>query len=177
MIDLNIYYFISNFNEKEIIGLDNKINIIYRNYKETVTEDTIKMIKNLCTKLGKKFFISNNVALAIKLQLDGVYIPSFNKTLNLNIKATNKFEILGSAHNLSEIRIKEKQGVNTLFLSPVFPVKKNNKFLGIHKFNLLSRLTKKKVIALGGINKNNINKIKLIECSGYAGITYFKDRK
>jgi thiamine-phosphate pyrophosphorylase len=176
MIKLNLYYFISNFNEKEIVNLDKKINIIYRNYKETIREDTIKKIKNLCINLRKKFFISNNVALAIKLRLDGVYIPSFNKTPNLYIKSTNKFEILGSAHNLREIRIKEKQGVNTIFLSPIFKLKKTNKFLGVYKFNLLTKLTKKNVIALGGINEKNINQIKLINCCGYAGITYFKDK-
>ena len=121
MIDLNIYYFISNFNEKEIIGLDNKINIIYRNYKETVTEDTIKMIKNLCTKLGKKFFISNNVALAIKLQLDGVYIPSFNKDKkHLSYSVIKNFIVLGSAQNIYEIRTKELQNVNAIFLSSIF---------------------------------------------------------
>ena len=37
-------------------------------------------------------------------------------------------------------------------------------------------MTKKKIIALGGINKENIRKIKMMNCSGFAGISYFDDK-
>ena len=86
------------------------------------------------------------------------------------------FTILGSAHNLKEIKIKEKQGVNSIFLSPVFEVSKKKNFLGIYRFNILSKLTKKRVIALGGINKKNINKLKLLKCDGFGSISYIKNR-
>ena len=58
------------------------------------------------------------------------YIPSFNKNIfrKDNLK---KILILGSAHNLSEIRIKEKQ-VTSLFLSPIFS--KNKQPLGLYRF-------------------------------------------
>jgi len=177
MIYLPAYYFISDFNKSEIIGLNKNINIIYRNYKDPIKEHVIRKIRDECKKSGKKFFLSNNLHLAMKLKLDGVYIPSFNKSLNIRYKSKNNFKILGSAHNIREIRIKEKQGVNFIFLSPVFKVRKQTKFLGIEKFNLLSMLTKKKIIALGGINKNNLNSIKLLKCQGYSGITYFKNMK
>tara|TARA_B100000242_G_C43035218_1_gene482615 strand:+ start:1130 stop:1465 length:336 start_codon:yes stop_codon:yes gene_type:complete len=108
--------------------------------------------------------------------LDGVYIPSFNQKLIKKYTHKKNFEILGSAHNQREIYIKEKQGVNKIFLSPVFMVKKRKNFLGVTKFNLLRKYTKKKVIALGGINKKNINQIKLLNCSGFASISYLKGR-
>ena len=177
MIYLEPYHFISNYNKKEIENINNKINIIYRNYKNPVKEKLIIKIRNECQKKGKKLFLSNNIKMALKLKLSGAYIPSFNKKLNLKFKANKDFQILGSAHNLKEIRIKEKQGVDTIFLSPVFKVKKSNFFLDIYKFLNLSKLTNKKVVALGGINKKNINKIKLLRCNGYAAITYFKKIK
>ena len=37
---------------------------------------------NIISKKGYKFFLSNNTKLAINLNLDGAYIPSFNKELN-----------------------------------------------------------------------------------------------
>ena len=37
----------------------------------------ILKIKNYCKKKLIKFYLSNNIKLAIKLDLDGVYIPSF----------------------------------------------------------------------------------------------------
>ena len=83
-----------------------------------------------------------------------------------------KFEIIGSAHNLKEIKIKELQKVNKIFLSSLF--KKNKNYLGINRFKLLSNLTKKKVVILGGISKKNIKLIKLLNNSEFAGISYFE---
>ena len=53
-------------------------------------------------------------------------------------------------------------------------LKKNNNFLGIYRFKLLSRLSKKPIIALGGISINNLKKLNLINCLGFAGISFFK---
>ena len=177
MMYLEPYHFISNYKKKEIENLHKKINIIYRNYKDPIKEEVIIKIKKACQKSGKKFFLSNNIKLAIKLRLDGVYIPSFNKFINLRFKTNKSFQILGSAHNLKEIKLKEKQGVNIIFLSPIFKINKIKGFLGINKFNILSKLTDKKVVALGGINERNINKIKLLKCHGYASIKYLTNKK
>ena len=130
-------------------------------------------IKRYCKKKSIKFYLSNNIRLAIKLDLDGVYIPAFNKSLNhLAFSFKKKFNIVGSAHNLKEIRIKENQNVKKIFLSSLF--KKNKNFLGINKFKLISKLTKKDIIILGGVSKNNIRKLSILNHSGFAGISYFE---
>ena len=104
--------------------------------------------------------MANNIKLSIKLNLDGAYIPSFNKKFShLNYLYKKHFLLLGSAHNLKEIKIKERQNVSEIFLSSIF--KKNNNFLGINKYNLLSRLTNKNLIALGGVSKENMKLISL----------------
>ena len=82
------------------------------------------------------------------------------------------FLLIGSAHDYKEIKIKEKQGVDIIFLSSIF--KKNKNYLGINKFKLLSTLTNKKIIALGGISNFNLKKRKLVFCSGFAGISFFE---
>ena len=113
------YYFINNFATNNIDQLDKQTIIIYRNY-ELNKIDTLKIlkIKNYCKKKGLKFYLSNNIKLAIKLRLDGAYIPSFNKDFNhLNYSHVNNFKIVGSAHNLKEIKIKELQKVDKIFLS------------------------------------------------------------
>ena len=79
---------------------------------------------------------------------------------------------MGSAHNLKEIKIKEKQKVNKIFLSSLF--KKNKNFLGINKFRLLSKLTNKKIVVLGGVSKENVKKLKILDQSEFAGISYFE---
>ena len=109
----------------------------------------------------------------MKLNLDGAYIPSFNKDKkHLSFSYKKNFLIIGSAHNNKEIKIKESQRVKVLFLSSLF--KKNKNYLGFNKFKLLSKFTEKKIVALGGISKKNLKKVKLLKCFGFAGISYFK---
>ncbi len=134
---------------------------------------SILKIKKYCKKKNIKFFLSNNIKLAIKLDLDGAYIPSFNNNMShLSFNLKKRFKIIGSAHNLKEIKIKELQNVNKIFLSSIF--KKNKNYLGINKFKLLSNLTKKKVVALGGISKKNERLLNILNIKFFAGISFFE---
>ena len=173
---LNKYYFINKFDKSHIDKQDKKTAIIFRNYDQKVNEKLIIKIKNYCKKKGNKFLLSNNIKIALKLKLDGAYIPSFNKnTKHLSYSLTKKFIILGSAHNIYEINTKELQNVNAIFLSSIF--KKNKNYLGINRFKLLSLLNKKQFVALGGINDDNLKKLNLINCFGFAGISFFEQKK
>ena len=168
------YYFINKFETNNIDKQDKQTVIIYRNYSSKVTnEELILKIKEYCKKRGIKFYLSNNIKLAIKLDLDGAYIPSFNKQIkHLSYSLKKNFDIVGSAHNLKEIRIKEHQNVKKIFLSSLF--KKNKNFLGINKFKLLSKLTIKNIVVLGGISNKNKKKLSLFNQSEFAGISYFE---
>ena len=72
----------------------------------------------------------------------------------------------------TSFQLKEKQSVSLIFLSSIF--KKNKNYLGIYRFKILQSLTRKKVIALGGISEVNEKKIKLLSCEGISGISYFE---
>ncbi len=168
------YYFINKLDSNIIDRQDKQTIIIYRNYlSEIQDQKTILQIKKYCKKKSLKLFLSNNVKLAMKLDLDGVYIPAFNHNFNhLSYSFKKKFKIIGSAHNLREIRIKEKQNVQKIFLSSLF--KKNKNYLGINKFKLFSKYTNKKIVVLGGISSKNIKKLKLLNIFDFAGISYFE---
>ena len=168
------YYFINKFETNNIDRLDNQTIVIYRNYNlKTPNIELILKIKNYCKRKRIKFLLANNVKLAIKLDLDGAYIPSFNKsTLHLAFSLKKKFDIIGSAHNIREIKIKEIQNVNKIFISSLF--KNNKNYLGINKFKLISNYTKKKIVALGGVSKNNLKKLKLTNTYDFAGISFFE---
>ena len=168
------YYFINKFDTNNIDKQDKQTTIIYRNYSSKPLDQTLILdIKKYCRKKSIKFFLSNNIKLAVRLDLDGVYIPSFNKNKqHLSFSFKKKFSIIGSAHSNKEIKIKENQKVEILFLSSLF--KKNKNYLGINRFKLLSQLSTKKIIALGGISSVNLKKLKLLNCFGFAGISYFE---
>jgi len=174
--NLRKYYFINKFDTKNINKQTWDTGIIYRNYGSNDTSKTVIKLKKYCKKKGYKFFISNNVKLALNLNLDGAYIPSFNKNVShLSFSKRKNFLLIGSAHNNKEIKIKEKQGVSVLFLSSIF--KKNKNYLGLNKFKLLTNLTNKKIIALGGISNENLKKLSLVKCEGFAGISFFQKKR
>ncbi len=129
----------------------------------------------MCQKKRISFFLSDNIKLAIKLDLDGAYIPAFNTSFSHNSYSfKKKFKLIGSAHNLEEIRIKEKQNVSSIFLSSIFKNSKYKKFLGIYKFLKLMKLTKKDIVCLGGINEKNIKQVNLIDLNNIASISMFQ---
>ena len=167
------YYFINKFDTNNINKLDKNTGIILRNYSSKIDLKSIINLKKICKKKNFKFFLSNDVRLALKLKLDGAYIPSFNKnTKHLSFSFAKNFLLLGSAHNNRELKIKETQLVKIIFLSSLF--KKNKNYLGINKFKLLSKLTNTKIVALGGISSKNLKKLNLLNCYGFAGISYFE---
>ena len=168
------YYFINKFDTNNIDKQDKQTTIIYRNYSTKKLDQIIILkIKRYCKKKSIKFYLSNDVELAIKLDLDGAYIPAFNKSLkHLAYSYKKNFEIIGSAHNLKEIRTKERQKALKIFISSLF--KKNKNFLGINKFKLLSKMTKKDVVILGGISSKNIKQLSLLNNQEFAGISYFE---
>ena len=168
------YYFINKFETNNIDRLDKDTVVIYRNYdSKIINKELILKLKKYCKKKSIKFYLSNNVKLAIELDLDGAYFPSFNKsTQHLAFSLKRKFNLIGSAHNIREIKIKEIQNVSKIFISSLF--KKNKNFLGINKFKLISKQTKKKVVALGGISEGNLSKLKMLNNSEFAGISYFE---
>ena len=172
--NLKKYYFINEFNLTHLINLNKNISFIWRNKDKETSIKTLIELRNFCKKNQRCFYISNDIRLARKLDADGVYISSTNK--NLNLKSTNlkiKFKILGSAHNLREIKIKELQNTEEVFLSPLFK-KKTNQQLDIFKYLKLREITKMKDISLGGINNKNLKKLNMIKPFGFAGISYFE---
>ena len=171
------YYFINKFDTNDIDKQDKQTTIIYRNYSSKPTDQILILkIKSYCKKKSIKFYLSNNIKLAIKLDLDGAYIPAFNSSLkHLAYSLKKNFKIIGSAHNLREIRLKENQNIEKIFLSSLF--KQNKNYLGINKFRLLSKLTKKKIVVLGGVSRENLNKLKLLNQPEFAGISFFEQKK
>ena len=174
----NIYYFIDKFDRNEILTLDKKINIIYRNYEEKNIDNIIRELSYYCKFTRRKLFLSNNIKIALRYGLNGLYIPSFNKILNYENKNFKKnFKIIGSAHNIKEISMKMKQGCNFILFSKLFYVNYDYKapYTEIIKFNNFLKINKN-LIPLGGINTKNLNKLNIVNCRGFALLSEIKKK-
>ena len=171
-----IYCFVDKFNLSELCQLGKNINIIYRNYNNINHLENILKLKKYCKNTSHRFYLSNNIKLSIKLRLNGVYIPSFNKKINFiqSYSLPKNFSIIGSAHNINEVNLKLRQKCTEIFLSPIFKVYKSKKFLGVTKFNLIGSNIKGNFIALGGVNEKNYKMIKLTKAKGFAYISWAK---
>jgi thiamine-phosphate pyrophosphorylase len=156
----------------------NKILIIYRNIKSRDNiKDLIKFRKECRLKLID-FYVANDIKLSVLLNSDGIYLSSYNESFKaLNLKKCN-FKIIGSAHNIKEINLKLKQGCSYILLSKLFLVNYDisSSFLDVIKFNSILTNDPKKIIPLGGINSNNLNKLKSINCVGFALLSEIKKK-
>ena len=182
MVILKNKYFLIIENIKDI-SLENikkrfKFNIIYRNNKKLDDFHRLRIFRKECKSKDIKFFVANDYNLSSKLKADGIYLSAFNKDLKyLNYMKSN-FIIIGAAHNIKEINLKIKQGCKYILLSRLFQVsyKPEMNYLGINRFNFYASNIFKKIVALGGINTSNINKMKIVNCVSFALMTEIKKK-
>ena len=99
-------------------------------------------------------------------------MSSYNKKIYHNI------HVIGSAHNFKEINQKIKQRCKLILFSRLFKTIYKNKqdFIGVTKFNLISKNYKIELIPLGGIRNTNLLKLNLIKSKGMAILSEIKKK-
>ena len=134
-----------------------------------------KKIKKICKKFNVKFLINDDVYLAKKLNADGCHLGQ--KDMNIvNARKLLGNKIIGvTCHNsikLAKVALKNK--ANYLAFG-AFYLSKTKKAKYRASLNLLKKarkITKKPIVAIGGINTSNykkllLNKANLLAISGY----------
>ena len=174
MLALKNKYFLIIESTKDInlknIKKHNKFNIILRCKVSKDKIDELIQFRKQCKSKKIKFYIANNLKLCVLLKSDGIYLSSYNHSFKqLNLRKSN-FDIIGSAHNFQEIYFKIKQGCTYILMSKLFMVDydKKSPFIGAVKYNQYLLNIYKKLIPLGGINYNNLTKLKNLNCEGFA---------
>ena len=159
---LNYYIFIDEINMRiinNIIRLKKQKKKIYVVVRDVFLNEVLKFSR----KNQIPIFVIDNLTLAIKNKVYGIFLTNEKKILKNNIQATTKLKVIGLAHNQIEYFIKNRQNCSMIMLSPIFYNAKysNNKILKPIRFNLISLGWKKEVCALGGINHQNIKLVNL----------------
>ena len=106
-----------------------------------------------------------------------MYLSAYNRSMKaLSLKKPH-FKIIGSAHNIKEISMKMKQGCSFILFSKLFYVDYDYKapYTEIIKFNNFLKINKN-LIPLGGINTNNLNKLNIVNCHGFALLSEIKKK-
>ena len=173
------YFIIENIKDinLNVLKKRNKFTIIYRTKSKSENLTELLLFRKKCKLKTIEFYVANNLNLAIRLNSDGVYLSSYNKSFKALYLKRSNFKIIGSAHSNKEIYLKITQGCKTIFFSKLFLVDydKRSKFLGIVKFNQLLK-NNKNLIPLGGINQRNLTSLKTVNSHGLALMSEIKKK-
>ena len=168
-----IWFLTDDIKTKSPIDICNKLpassGILIRSYRIKNKEKLIKGITNLKKRKLHTVLVSGKQRSS---NVDGAHLPSWlNSSFFLNKKLISM-----AAHGARDIRKSINIKADIIFISPVFHTTshRSKNSLGIIKLGLVAKLFKKPVIALGGINENNISRLKGLPIFGCAAIDAFK---
>ena len=181
MIKKNKYYLIienSRDLNLSIIKLRKKFCIIYRNNKSKENFNSLLKFREKCSCKSIDFFVANDLKLFKRLKADGLYVSAYNKDLSVRKFKFNRAKIIGSAHNLKEIKLKLLQGCSDIIFSRLYKTAYDYKqdFLGIVKFNLKIISYKLSLIPLGGINNKNFTNLRLVKSDSFVLFSAIKKK-
>ena len=156
--------------------LDSGIKIVQFRSKNLNSEDysrVSKKIYNICKKYNASFIINDYSNFNLNKYCDGIQLTSNNlkniKTFNLD----KTYILIGSCHNISEIKICNDLKINLILISPIFSTS-NKEGIGWVKFKELVNESKIPVFALGGLKySDDIENVKINGGVGIASSTYF----
>ena len=136
--------------------------IVQLREKELSYEDFLqegKEIQKLCKEYDVPFVINDNVELAKELDADGVHIGQDDMTISDARKIIGNDKILGvSVQTVEDAIYAEKEGADYLGVGAVFSTSTKLDAVDV-SYQMLKEIcaaVKIPVVAIGGINKNNI---------------------
>ena len=140
--------------------------IQYRDKINKVSQKIINAnkIKNICDKYNILFIVNDSADLAKEVDSDGVHIGQNDDTIKYCKKILSEDKIIGSSNNsMQEIYKSIKAKVDYLAIGKVFETntmgKRNRNIVGLDLITETKKITNIPIVAIGGINKNNAEKV------------------
>ncbi len=122
-----------------------------------------KEIREITERKGANLIINDRVDIAIAVDADGVHLGWQSLKIDVVRRMIGQDKIIGfSAHSLEEAERAENSGADYISISPIFDTVNKDYFikpLGVGEIGKIKEQINIPVIALGGINENNVNKV------------------
>ena len=147
----------------------------FRN-KDISREDFLKkaiVLRDLCKKYNALFIVNDEVEIAIKIKADGVHVGQKDMEVQKARKMIGKDMILGvSCENLEQAILAEKNGADYLGVGAIFKTnsKDDAKTVSREILKKICNEVKIPVVAIGGINEENMILLAGIKLAGFAMI-------
>lgn len=133
-----------------------------------------KEIKALTDKYHVPFVIDDNIDVAVAVDADGVHVGQSDTEAKKAREILGENKIVGvSAGNLKEAIEAEKNGADYIGIGAMFPTdtKKDHTDITFEQAKEITEAVNIPVVAIGGINKNNILQLKGTGVDGVAVIS------
>lgn len=127
-------------------------------------------LKELCKQYQVPFVINDDVELALKVDADGVHVGQSDMEAGDVRKKLGKDKIIGvSAQTVEQAVMAEKHGADYLGVGAVFPTssKDDAREVDYETLKAICQAVRIPVIAIGGINTQNVDRLK---GSGICGV-------
>ena len=127
-------------------------------------------LKDLCKQYQVPFVINDDVELALKVDADGVHVGQSDMEAGDVRKKLGKDKIIGvSAQTVEQAVMAEKHGADYLGVGAVFPTssKDDAQEVDYETLKAICQAVQIPVIAIGGINTQNVDRLK---GSGICGV-------
>lgn len=131
-------------------------------------------LKNLCNKYKIPFIVNDNIEITLKSNADGIHIGQEDDDIKEVKKIIGNNKIIGvSVQNVEQAIIAEKNGASYLGVGAVFKTKtkKDAKYVPYEVLKSICENVSIPVVAIGGINKNNIIKLAGTKIDGIAMVS------
>lgn len=132
-------------------------------------------IREITKKRGVNLIINDRVDIALAVDADGVHLGWQSLEIEMVRRMIGQEKMIGfSAHNLQEAEKAENCGADYITISPIFDTACKDYFikpLGTDEIGKIKEQIDIPVIALGGINEDNVNDVLAKGADGIAVIS------
>ena len=130
--------------------------------KNKVKEEAIKLLK-ICKETTVLFILNDYVDIALEINADGVHLGQSDMSIKAAREISNKKNknlIIGlSTHSVEQAIKADKEDVDYITIGPIFKTRAKDYTVSTNVINQIITKINKPLIAIGGINKDNIGSV------------------
>jgi len=137
--------------------------------------EVCRKIYELTKKKGISFIVNDRVEVTRIVQADGVHLGQEDQSLDFARKILNQNQIIGISVDTAEQAIEaEKEGADYLGVGPIYPTATKldaGRALGVTRLKEIKEAVSIPVIAIGGIDEDNLEEVLRAGADGVAVIS------
>ncbi|WP_029521665.1 thiamine phosphate synthase [Persephonella sp. KM09-Lau-8] len=165
--------------EEAILGGADIIQYRAKNKSSREMYQEATQIKKLCDKYNKPLIINDRVDIALAIDADGVHVGQDDLDVEVVRRLIGFDKILGlSTKNIEQVEEANKLPIDYIGFGSIFPTgtKEDAQLAGLEQLKKAIEISIQPVVAIGGINENNLQAVLDIGCENIAVVSaVFKD--